>query len=68
MATIQFEGSGPVPAVMALLYQLERVGCPLVIDSVRITSDQRMPGAVKLSLTIVVLDFEQWKTEGQPNA
>jgi len=68
MATIQFEGTGPSPAVMALLYQLERAGSPLIIDSVRITSDKRGPGTVKLNLTIVVLDFDQWKPEGQPNA
>jgi len=68
MASIQFEGSGPVPAVMALLYKLERAGSPLIIDSVRISSDPRRPGNVKVSLTIVVLDFDQWKEEGQPNA
>jgi hypothetical protein len=68
MASIQFEGAGPVPAVMALLYRLERAGCPLIIDSVRITSDSHRPGAVKLNLTIVILDFDQWKPEGQPNA
>ena len=68
MASIQFEGSGPVPAVMALLYQLERAGCPLIIDSVRITSDSHRPGNLKVNLTIVILDFDQWKTEGQPHA
>jgi hypothetical protein len=68
MTSIQFEGSGPVPSVMALLYQLERAGCPLIIDSVRITPDQRQPGAIKLNVTIVVLDFDQWKTEGPPSA
>ncbi len=68
MASIQFEGTGPVPAVMALLYQLERAGSPLIIDSVRISPDSRRPGAIKVNLTIVVLDFEQWKAEGQPSA
>jgi hypothetical protein len=68
MASIQFEGTGPVPAIMALLYQLERAGCPLIIDSVRITPDTRRPGSLKLNLTIVILDFDQWKPEGQPHA
>jgi len=68
MASIQFEGSGPVAAVMALLYQLERAGCPLIIDSVRLTPDSRRPGSLKVNLTIVILDFEQWKSEGQPSA
>jgi hypothetical protein len=68
MASIQFEGSGPVPAVMALLYQLEHAGCPLIIDSMGITADKRKPGFIKLNLTIIILDFDQWKTEGQPHA
>jgi len=69
IATIQFEGNGQVTGIMALLYNLERAGSPLVIDSMRITSDPRRPGMVKVDLTIVVLDFDQWKKEeGQPNA
>lgn len=69
IATIQFEGNGQVTGIMAFLYNLERAGSPLVVDSVRITSDPRRPGAVKVDLTIVVLDFDQWKKEeGQPNA
>lgn len=67
MASIQFEGSGPVPAVMALLHRLQETGSPLIIDSMQIGSDPKKPGAVKLNLTIVVLDFDQWKTEEVPN-
>lgn len=61
IATIQVEGSGPAPAVMSLLYHMERLGFPLLMDSLQLTSDPRMPGAVKLNLTIVILDFEQWR-------
>jgi hypothetical protein len=68
IASIQFEGMGPAPSVMAFLYQLERAGAPLVIDSLRIMADPRMPGSVKVNLTIMVVDFEQWKTEGSPHA
>lgn len=68
IASIQFEGMGQVPAVMAFLYQLERAGAPLIVDSVQISSDSRRPGAVKVNLTILVLDFDQWKTEGSPHA
>jgi hypothetical protein len=68
IASIQFEGTGPVNAVMALLYKLERAGSPLIIDSVRITPDSHRPDALKVSLTIIVLDFDQWKAGGQPNA
>ena len=67
LASMQLEGAGPVPAVMELLSRLESVGDPLVIDSVQLTPDMR-PGQLKVSLTILILDFEQWKKEGQPNA
>jgi|SRR6185312_14188100 len=60
MASMQFEGSGPVPAITGLLNRLQTLGYPLVIDSVQITPDNR-PGNVKLSLTIVILNFEKWK-------
>jgi len=67
LASMQLEGTGPVPAVMGLLSRLESVGYPLVIDSVQLTPDTR-PGQLKVSLTILILDFEQWKQEGQPHA
>lgn len=60
IASMQFEGSGPVPAVTGLLNRLQTLGYPLLIDSVQITPDNR-PGFVKLSLTIVILNFEKWK-------
>lgn len=67
--SIQFEGSGPIPAVMALLHNLERVGFPVVIDSMQLSSDPRMPNGIKVNLTIVVLDFDGWKPkEEKPNA
>jgi hypothetical protein len=67
LATIQLEGTGQIPSVMGLLHQLERIGYPVIIDSVQITTDQR-PGQLKLSLTLVVLDFDQWKAEEAANA
>jgi hypothetical protein len=67
LASMQLEGTGPVPAVMGLLSRLQSVGYPLVIDSVQLTPDMK-PGQIRVSLTILILDFEQWKKEGQPNA
>jgi hypothetical protein len=67
-ASIQFETSGPVSGVVALLYNLERTGFPLVVDSVQIGSDNRRPGNLKVNLTILVLDFDKWKKEERPNA
>jgi hypothetical protein len=61
LATIEFEGSGPAPAVISLLHRLPLLGFPLVIDSVQITPDAMRPDQVKLSVTVIVLDFQDWK-------
>jgi hypothetical protein len=61
--SIHFEGSGPITAVMDLLHNLDRVGFPVIIDNVQISSDPRMPNGLKVSMTIVVLDFDAWKTK-----
>lgn len=68
IATIQFEGAGQVAAVMALLHRLPLLGYPLVIDSLQITPDSTRPGQIKLNLTIIVLDFEEWKKTEAPHA
>jgi hypothetical protein len=68
MATLQVEGSGPIPAVLGLLKRLETLGYPLILDSVQITPEAMRPGQVKIIFTAVVLDFDQWKTEGKPHA
>jgi hypothetical protein len=62
LATIQIEGSGPVKAAIGLLERLRTLGYPLVIDSTQMTADPMRPGQVKLKLTVVILDFDQWKT------
>jgi hypothetical protein len=68
LASVQFEGTGPVPAVLSLLHRLERLGYPLIVDSVLITPEAARPGQAKLNLTIIILDFEQWRIEVKPNA
>lgn len=68
LASMQLEGSGPVPAIMAFLHSVTTLGYPIVLDSVQITADPTKPGAIKVSLTIVILDFEQWKKEEAPHA
>ena len=67
LASMQMEGTGPVPAVMNLLSRLETVGFPLIIDSVQLTPDMR-PGQLKVNLTILILDVDQWIKEGPPHA
>ena len=67
LASVQLEGTGPVSAVMGLLNRLESVGFPLIIDSVQLTPDMR-PGQLKVNLTILILNFDQWTKEGSPHA
>jgi hypothetical protein len=61
MATMQLEGAGPVPAIMKFLYQVNTLGFPLVIDELQMNADKTRPGNIKINLTIVVLDYEQWR-------
>jgi hypothetical protein len=66
LGSVQLEGMGPVPAVMGLLSRLESVGFPLIIDSVQLTAGMG-PGPLKVNLTILILDFDQWTKEGSPH-
>ncbi|HET7623684.1 MAG TPA: hypothetical protein VFM25_00345 [Verrucomicrobiae bacterium] len=68
LASVQFEGTGQVASVMGLLKRMETLGYPMVLDSVQITPDTHGPGQVKMNVTVVILDFDQWKTEEKPNA
>lgn len=68
LASMHLEGSGPIPAVLSLLDRMQRLGYPLIIDSVQLTSDTMRPGQVKLDLTIVILDFEQWRSKEPTHA
>jgi hypothetical protein len=61
--TIQFEGTGPIVSVMHLMHALDRVGAPIIIDSVRFTSPQGMPNGIRANLNIQVLDFDHWKAK-----
>jgi hypothetical protein len=61
--SIQFEGSGSIVAVMDLLHQLDRIGFPVIIDSIQISPDPNRPNSLKVNLTIVVLDFDAWKPQ-----
>jgi len=68
LASVQVETAGPVPAITSLLGRLQSVGYPLVVESVQITAPPNQPGQVKMSLTIVIMDFEPWKKGEKPNA
>jgi len=69
MATVQLEGVGPASAALSFLAGLNTIGFPLLVDSVQFTSLNGGPGMVKMSLTIVILDFsKQPETSEVPHA
>ena len=68
LATVQLEATGPPPAVTSLLGRLETLGFPLIVVNVQMTAEPTRPGIVKVNLTIVILDFDQWKKEDAPHA
>lgn len=63
LGSIQIEAVGPAPALLKFVEQTHSIGYPLIIDSFQIGSEPARPGQVKLTLTIVILDFDQWKQE-----
>lgn len=67
LTSIQLEGTGPVPSIIGFLHHLESLGYPLVVETVQLTPESK-PGSVKMNLTIVILDFDQWKKEEAPGA
>ena len=68
LSSIQLDGSGPVQATMGLMSRLETCGYPLLIDSAQFSADASRPGQVKLSLTIIILDFDPSKKPEVPRA
>jgi hypothetical protein len=68
LATVQMEGSGPIPAMLAFLGGLDRIGFPVIVDSVQFSAVTGRPGQVKMNLTLIILDFEGWKVTEAPHA
>ena len=68
LASVKLEGFGPLPAVITFLHRLDGLGYPVVLDSVQIGAETTKPGMTKWSLTIIIMDFDQWKTEEPPHA
>lgn len=68
LASVQMETAGPVPAITSLLGRLQSVGYPLIVENVQITAAPNQPGQIRMSLTLVIMDFEPWKKGEKPNA
>lgn len=61
LGSIQFDAAGPAQAVLGFLARLNRLGVPVLVDSVQCTGNPRGPGQLKLLLNVIILDFDQWK-------
>ncbi len=67
LSSMQLDCTGPVPAVLAFLKRFDGIGFPIILDSVQLSPEPSRPGALKLHLGMVVLDFDQWKGEEAPH-
>jgi len=63
MATIQLEASGLVANILSFIQHFQSIGYPVVIEAIQLNPDPSKPGGLKLHLTVVILDFTQWKSE-----
>lgn len=61
IGSIQFDASGPAPAVLGFLARINQLGIPVLVESVQCSSNPRGPGQLKLLLNVLILDFDQWK-------
>jgi uncharacterized membrane protein YgcG len=86
LASIQLEGLGQVPQILGFCQKLEKLGYPIVIETLQFGSPGGPggpggrggpggggfggggPGMLKVTMTIVLLDFEAWKGEEVPRA
>lgn len=67
LSTFQLDGMGQLPAALTLIHKLQTLGYPIVIDSLQL-SQEKQPGMLKFSMTVVILNFEQWQKGTAPNA
>lgn len=69
LSSIQLEAMGPAVGVLRFLQSLDRLGVPLITDSLQLAPLQPGAGQLKLNLTLVIPDFQNWKpTDGRPDA
>lgn len=60
LGTLQLEAFGQVRSITTFLHRLGSLGFPIIVDSVQISSDPMRPGFIKLSLVLILLNYEQW--------
>lgn len=68
LASVRLEALGPLPALLGWLGTLENLGFPLVVDTLQLEADVRQPNVLKLNITVIIVDLEQWKEGGRGSA
>ncbi len=69
LATVQIEGVGPVGSVLGFLHGMGTLGFPLVADTVQLAPDRTQPGSARLTVTVMILNFEPWRgSKRRPDA
>lgn len=65
ISMMRLEAVGPVAGVLAFIHEMQSLGCPVLIDALQISSDNRQPGMLKVNVDLVVLDYEKWQQKGK---
>lgn len=66
---IQLEGMGPAASVLRFLETIGSLGYPLITETLQLSPAPMGPAQVKVSLTLMILDYERWKAgERRPDA
>ncbi|HRI14320.1 MAG TPA: hypothetical protein PLX89_15105 [Verrucomicrobiota bacterium] len=68
LGTIRLEAAGQVPDLMAFLYRIRSLGFPLIIDSLQFGPEPRRPGTIKVTLGLILLNYDRWDEKEVPNA
>jgi len=68
LAAIDLDGVGPTTGLVRFLWNLPRLGYPLVLDRINVQTTGMEAGTVRFSLNVVILNFAAWKPEEKANA
>jgi hypothetical protein len=68
LASMRIEGMGQIAPIMIFCHKLQSLGYPMVIETLNLAPQQNPPGMLKVNLTVVLFDFEQWKTPAKTPA
>jgi hypothetical protein len=58
---IQFDATGQAAGVLKFVAGIGALGFPVIVESVQFSEAPRGPGMVKVHLSLIILDYGQWK-------